>query len=224
MFCTAKQMYEMLIDNQITESVGNIKFDFLNVSVSIQEKSAIGDLFQEWFARWLETNNIEYRTPNNTQEFPDFLLDSTSNTQNLLEVKTFDYNRSANFDVANFEAYCRSIRTKAYRLDADYLIFAYLLENGQFKIKKLWRKKIWEITGNSEKYPIKCQIKQEAIYNIRPVSWYSSRAKFQPFNSRLEFVEALHQTLKQYSKTQMSSDDWLDAVSQNYLSYTGQRL
>lgn len=109
MFCTAAQIYELLIDHRITESVGNIKFDFLNISVKIKEKSAIGDLFQEWFAKWLEINAIEYRTPNNTQEFPDFWLDSVSNTNNLLEVKTFDYSRSANFDVANFEAYCHSI-------------------------------------------------------------------------------------------------------------------
>lgn len=137
MFCTAEQIYEMLINNGITGSFGNIKFNFLNVSVNIQEKSAIGDLFQEWFAQWLKINNISYRTSANTQEFPDFFLDPFSNNQNLLEVKTFDYARSANFDVANFEAYCRSLRTKAYRLDADYLIFAYLLVDGQFKIERL---------------------------------------------------------------------------------------
>lgn len=224
MFCTAEQIYEILIDNCITKSIGNIEFDFLDVSVNIQKKSAIGDLFQEWFAKWLEINNIQYRTPSNTQEFPDFFLDYTSNTQNLLEVKTFDYSRSANFDLANFEAYCHSLKTKAYRLDADYLIFAYLLVDAQFKVEKLWLKKIWQITGNSEKYPVKCQVKKEVIYNIRPVSWYSSKAKFKPFNNRLEFVEALHQTLKQYSKTQMTSNDWLDTVDQNYLFHTGQRL
>jgi hypothetical protein len=48
MFCNATQIYELLINNKITESMGNIKFDFLNVAVNIQEKSAIGDLFQEW--------------------------------------------------------------------------------------------------------------------------------------------------------------------------------
>lgn len=204
--------------------MGNIKFDFLSVVVNIQEKSAIGDLFQEWFAQWLKVNNINFRTSTNTQEFPDFFLDATSNQTNLLEVKTFDFSRSANFDVANFEAYCRSLKTKAYRLDADYLIFAYLLTNGQFKIEKLWLKKIWQITGNSEKYPVKCQTKQDAIYNIRPISWYSQRAKFQAFTTRLEFVEALQESLMQYSKTKIASNDWVEIVSQNYLSHTGQRL
>lgn len=224
MFCTAAQIYELLIDNNITESFGNIKFDFLDVSVNIREKSAIGDLFQEWFAQWLDINDIEYRTSANTQEFPDFFLHSISNTTNLLEVKTFDYSRSANFDVANLEAYCRSLRTKAYRLDADYLIFAYLLTDSQFKIEKVWSKKIWQITGNSDKYPVKCQVKQGAIYNIRPITWFSQRAKFKPFNSRLEFVEALNNTLKQYPKTKISNNEWLDTVCENYLFHTGQRL
>ena len=53
---------------------------------------------------------------------------------------------------------------------------------------------------------------------------YNQKAKFQPFNNRLEFVTALHQTLIQYSKTQMASNDWLNTVRQNYLSHTGQRL
>ena len=224
MFSTAAQIYELLINNKITESVGSIKFDFLDISVKIKERSAIGDLFQEWFAEWLEINGIDYRTPNNTQEFPDFWLDSQSNKNNLLEVKTFDFNRSANFDVANFEAYCHSIKTKAYRLNADYLIFAYRLENGNFKIEKVWLKKIWQITGNSEQYPIKCQIKKGSIYNIRPISWYSPRAKFKSFNNRLEFVEALHQTLMQYPKTQISSKNWLDTVHQNYLFHTKEKL
>ncbi|MCC0175712.1 NgoBV family restriction endonuclease [Waterburya agarophytonicola K14] len=83
---------------------------------------------------------------------------------------------------------------------------------------------MWEITGSSDKYPIKCQIKKDVVYNIRPISWYSSKAKFKPFINRLDFVEALYQTLMKYSKTQVSNENWLEQVEQNYLSYTGQRL
>ena len=224
MFLNGEQIYNLLIQNKITQSQGKINFEFLDVSVNIKEKSAIGDLFQEWLAQWMESNQIEYRTSANTQEFPDFFLDPQSNKQNLLEIKTFDFNRSANFDVANFEAYCYSITTKAYRLNADYLIFAYTLDKGNFRIEKLWCKKIWEITGNSDKYPVKCQTKKDVIYNIRPITWYSTRATFKPFNNRQEFVEALYKTLMQYPKTKNFSKDWLKQVRQNYLSHTGQRL
>lgn len=46
------------------------------------------------------------KTKQNTQEFPDFLVDETSEITGLLEIKAF-YS-SPNFDVANFEAYCDS--------------------------------------------------------------------------------------------------------------------
>lgn len=224
MFLNAEQIFNLLAQKKITESHGKINFNFLDVSVDIKDKSAIGDLFQEWFAKWMESNQIQYRISSNTQEFPDFFLDPQSNHQNLLEIKTFNSKASPAFDVANFEAYCHSIKTKAYRLDADYLIFAYTLDEGNFSIKKLWCKKIWEITGNSDKYPVRCQVKKDGIYNIRPVTWYSTKAKFEPFGNRRRFVEALHQTLMQYLKTKISSQNWLDVVEQNYLSYTGQKL
>jgi NgoBV restriction endonuclease len=172
----------------------------------------------------MKSKNIEFRTKENTQEFPDFLLDSQTNTNNLLEIKTFDFNRSANFDMSNFEDYCRSLKTQAYRLDADYLIFAYALKNGQFSIKNLWLKKIWEMAGSSERYPVKCQVKQDVIVNIRPVSWYSENAQFKPFQTRRDFVSALHKTLLAYAKTKNDSENWFQEVENNFFTYTKQRL
>lgn len=224
MFCNATDIYNLLIADDLTQSQGEIQFNFLDISIKINEKSAIGDLFQEWFAQWLRSKGIFFKMKPNTQEFPDFLLNPTSETLDLLEVKTFDFNRSANFDVANFEAYCRSLKTQSYRLDSDYFIFAYQLLNYQFQIRQVWLKKIWEITGSSERYPVKCQVKQEVIFNIRPISWYSTRSKFQAFKTRREFVEALAETLKQYPKTRLESEDWLHQVQKNYFDYTGQSL
>ncbi len=66
MFFTAGEIYRLLIERKITESTGNIQFNFLNVSVQIKEKSAIGDLFQEWLANWMKSECISYRTPSNT--------------------------------------------------------------------------------------------------------------------------------------------------------------
>ncbi|MGK7930107.1 MAG: NgoBV family restriction endonuclease [Microcystaceae cyanobacterium] len=221
---TPQEIYNRLIQDKITESQGEIVFDFLNISVKINEKSAIGDLFQEWLAAWMSSKNIYFRTKPNSQEFPDFLLNPNSDTTDLLEIKTFDSGAVANFDVANFEAYCRSLKTQAYRLDSNYLIFSYNLINYQFTIKQIWLKKVWEITGRSKDYPIKSQVKQKAIINIRPISWYSKRAKFSPFTSRREFVLALHKTLLQYSKTKDFSADWLQIVEDNYSEYTGKKL
>jgi len=203
----ANHIYNLLIQD-IANQEGEITFNFLNISVKINEKSAIGDLFQEWLTEWLRIKGIKFRTKTNTQEFPDFLLDN-SNTTGLLEVKTFNYNASANFDVANFRAYYRSLKIEAHRLDADYLIFAYELKDYKFKVRKIWLKKIWEITGGSAKYSVKCNVKQHEIANIRPVVWYSKSQKARkPFKSRFDFVEGLYDTLMKYPGTQNQSYDW----------------
>lgn len=219
MWISASQIYNILLSQNITQAQGNITFDFLDVETKINEKSAIGDLFQEWLSAWFQANKINYRTNFNTQEYPDFFLHPTSNTEQLLEIKTFDNNRSANFDIANFQAYCHSLKTNAYRLDTDYFIFAYELKNYQFKVKKMWLKKVWEIAGNSEQYPVKVQQKRAEIVNIRPISWYSTRARYRPFQSRREFVQALYQTLMSYYNTKNTSSNWFQEVENNYYSY-----
>ncbi|UKO99437.1 NgoBV family restriction endonuclease [Nostoc sp. UHCC 0870] len=220
----ANHIYKLLIQEQVIHSEGKIIFNFLNTSIEINDKSAFGYLFQEWLAEWMRQKEIKFRTTLNTQEFPDFLLEQDDNNIGLLEIKTFDYHASANFDVANFRAYCRSLKKQAYRLDADYLIFAYEFKNYRFKIQNIWLKKIWEITGKSDYYPVKCQVKQNEIVNIRPVLWYSLRAKYKPFNSRLLFVEALYQNLMQYKNTKDDSVDWLKEVKNNYLFHTGAQI
>ncbi|MEK7068973.1 MAG: NgoBV family restriction endonuclease, partial [Patescibacteria group bacterium] len=68
----------------------------------------------------MNVNKIYHRSHENSQMSPDFFL-SKSDETDLLEVKTFDYAESPNFDVANFDAYVRDLREKSFRLDADYL-------------------------------------------------------------------------------------------------------
>ena len=228
----ATQIYNLLIKDEITKQEGEIIVNFFNISVEINEKSAVGYIFEEWLAEWMRQKNINFSTKQNTQEFPDFLIDKNSNTTGLLEIKSF-YS-SANFDVANFEAYCDSLTTQSYRLDADYLIFAYDMQKYKFKVKEVWIKKIWEITGKSKKYPVKCQLKRNSLYSIRPIQWYSKKAKYRPFNSRFDFVEALYNTLKIATRKTEESyewlhkvggcDGWLQKVKDNYLLHTGEEL
>jgi type II restriction enzyme len=118
--------------------------------------------------------------------------------QHLLEVKTFDDNANPAFDLANFDAYCLSVSQMPFRADADYLIFSYKLNNGVLSIKQIWLKKIWEITRPSQEWALNVQNKKGIIYNIRPATWYSERARFSTFNSKQEFIEALFQTQEKY--------------------------
>lgn len=227
MYCNSNQIYQKLINAGIKTSTGNITIHYLNVSANVNNKDAVGDLLQEWLGEWFKANQINFRLTNNTQIFPDFLLHPTSNQLDLLEVKTFNYDADPAFDVANFESYCKSLETDAYRLDADYLIFGYQLINYQLEVKEVWLKKIWQITGSSSRFPVCCQVKKDVIYNIRPAKWYTKSNRIfnsRNFKSRRDFVNALHQTLLQYPKTKTQSLNWFQTVEDNYLKHTGQLL
>ncbi len=222
---SAGEIYNLLLEDKITNQTGEFRIDFAGINTKVSQKSGVGDLFQEWFSAWLDSKNIWYRTKSNTQEFPDFLLDE-SDQENLLEVKVFNNDASPNFDVANFLAYINSLTTNAYRLDAKYLIFGYTLNNnGDFQIKNIWLKEIEEITGKSQRYPIKCQVKSDVIVNIRPITWFSQRGQ-NPFHSKREFVNALKQTINQYNHTKdlEKYKRWFSQVKKKYYEQTGKEL
>ena len=217
---TPQQIYNLLKEQKLTEAVGGIKFELMDISIDVNDKSTIGYLFQEWLARWFNENDIDFRVKQNTQAFPDFLLDPNDDSKGLLEVKVFDADAGPNFDVANFQAYCRSLKTHSYRVDADYLIFSYTLHDAKLQIVDFWLKKIWEITGPSGSYEIKTQNKQGMIYNIRPIIWESDRSKFKAFGTKEKFLEALQNTLTKYPQTASESAEWLIDVNKNYETLT----
>ena len=157
----------------------------------------------------------------NTQEFPDFYL-SDSNQDNLLEIKSFDYKASPNFDIANFDTYVRSLLVNPKKLDAHYLVFGYSLEDGKIKIEGLWLKRIWELSTNSSSWDLKLQVKQGTIYNIRPVNFISTRVNIaQPFNTKLDFLEAIQKVLNSYDKTKGLQENWLITFKEKYQEATG---
>ncbi len=224
MYVTAQDIHDKLLEAGIHQQIGEARVEFMDVDVRMRDRSAIGNLLQEWLGNWLSEQEIHFRVKANTQEFPDFLLDENRNDIHLLEIKSFDWQRSANFDIANFDAYRRSLLTTAYRLDADYLIFAYQLDaEGYLTIPRMWLKKIWQIAGASGRYPLKCQVKQNIIHNIRPVTWYSSYSTYPTFESRAEFISALHQTIGLYVSV-TEADEWLQIVKSKYIEQVGHPL
>jgi hypothetical protein len=140
----------------------------------------------------------------------------------ILEIKSFDFNASPNFDIANFETYVRSLLQSPKKLDANYLIFGYSLIGGKIKIEGLWLKKIWELSTNSKDWALKIQQKQGTIYNIRPVNFISIRANIaQPFATKQDFLIAIQSVLDQYKKTRGTHTNWLNNFVQKYYSVTG---
>lgn len=218
----AVSLYQLLKNNGIVGAEGTIKLELLGTEVNVNDKSATGNLIQEWLGEWMTLNGIYHRENSNTQLFPDFYL-SESNQMDLLEIKAFDYVKSPNFDVAQFDAYVRDLRTKAYKLDADYIILGYSLSHGIIKINDIWLKKIWEITCPSTEYAIRTNVKQQKIHNIRPYNFKSMSKGAQPFNTRMAFVTAIKDTLAKY-KDRTYAEDWFEEVVSGYAEFAKTQL
>jgi hypothetical protein len=225
---TAEQLYKRLVtDNKLIGKKGKITFKLMDISLEVDTKDTVGNLVQEWIKAWMIKEKIEFSDPPNTQDFPDFLLDSSDNKKGLLEIKCFDYDASPNFDIAAFLAYRRSLVQYPYRLDSDYLIIGYAMVGTDIIIKDVWLKKVWEICGPSEKWDLRCNVKQGEPTNIRPIKWYNNqRTKFKPFATAKEFVEAFDGTQRQWSRTSRDSETstWLRNVVNGYKKSTGKDL
>jgi NgoBV restriction endonuclease len=222
---TANELYDKLIHEYgIIGEKGEIKFTLKDLTISVKTKDTVGNLLQEWLKAWFLKMKIDFEENVNTQKFPDFYLDKLDKTNSLLEVKSFDWNRGPGFDLANFDSYCKSLLTDAYRLDSDYLILAYQMNDGVISIKEVWLRKIWELSSPSGTFPVKVQEKKNIIYNLRPCTWYSKRSTYKPFNSKEDFLSALNNTRYQYPPTRPDNAHWLKKVLKNYKDYTGIEL
>lgn len=219
----AVQLYEILKKLNLANKSGNITFNLAGISVVIDTTDTVGITLQAWLKQFLINSDIYFSEPHNTQEFPDFYLNPNAPKKNMLEIKAFNYDRTPAFDIANFESYCSSVKEKVFRLDADYLIFGYRMDNsGNITITKIWLKKIWEIAGTSARYPLKTQVKRDMIYNIRPNTDFKLGRKG-PFNSKDDFLKAIYDTLIDYKGLQFA-DEWKQVLARNYSTYYDTQL
>lgn len=217
---SAQILFEKLHSAGIIGAVGETYFELHGLKTQVRDTSIVGNVIQEWLKLFMKENNIAFRLKKNSQEFPDFLMHSSRDDVGLLEVKCFK--KSPNFDVANFSAYCRSLLSNPYRLDSDYIILEYKDKpNGSIVINNVWLKKIWEISSGSERAKIKAQWKQGVPVNIRPATFYSSKTKYKPFETRKEFVLALKSVVDVNPNMNHIQKDWYGKVSALYRTQTG---
>lgn len=222
---TASELYDKIVnDYKLVGEKGYIEFSLKELSISVETRDSVGSLLQQWLKAWMEEQHIEFDWNPNTQSFPDFFLDVANKKKGLLEVKCFDLQRGPGFDLANFDSYCNSLLKCAYRIDSDYLVIGYKMDGSEITIGNIWLKKIWELSCPSGTYPVKVQEKKNVIYNLRPGTWYSNRAKFSPFPSIEEFLSALNETRYRYPQTRHLNAHWLNKVIQNYNEHTGVKL
>ena len=107
--------------------VGGTHFRLGDISLDIEGRDGIGGLIQEWFGHWAQNQGYNVVKEDASQEFPDFYIGLN---QDYLEIKSFNYDASPAFDIANFESYCNSLSINPHKLNADYLIFGYSIQNG----------------------------------------------------------------------------------------------
>lgn len=207
----ANKIYKELM-KQLPSFNGGTSFKIGDIEIAVQGKDGLGGLIEEWFGVWAKTNRFNITDPKKngrSQEFPDYYI---GDDKSFLEIKSFDSTAGANFDLANFDSYCKSISELPQRTDADYLIFSYKLNNAKLSIENIWIKKIWQITCPSARYPLKTQVKRDVIYNIRPSSWYAQNPQFKSFSTKKEFITALFETQQEY-KGYNYLNDYLQKIS-----------
>jgi NgoBV restriction endonuclease len=221
---TANEIYDLLLNEfKIKEQIGSVEIILGGISAKYKGKDTLGDLLQEWLGEWLKQKNFYFRQPANTQAFPDFFLTESRNSE-FLELKTFNADASPAFDIANFDSYCTSLLTIPERIDADYLILSYKMIDGQLSIDNIWLKKVWEITSPSGQAPVKMQVKRKQIYNLRPCTWYSKKLSYQPFENKIDFLNAIAATFDLYPQCDKYKNNWLENVNQKYFENTGTKL
>jgi len=222
-YTDANGIVELLEKSKIYDAVGQITMNLNNTSVVIKQNDTVGTILQEWLCKFLEEKDIYFR-PAVGQSFPDFYLGKGDET-NLCEMKTFLDHKSPGFDIANFLSYVKSIAEHPYRLDSDYIIFGYdSSDEGELSIKNIWCKKVWEITGPANDYPLKCQRKNGQIVNIRPINWKSKRTRIKPFSCKEEFIAALYKTHLNYHNQTKITNAWLKQITEGYLEHNGENL
>ncbi|HAT77050.1 MAG TPA: restriction endonuclease [Flavobacterium sp.] len=210
------QAIEKLLNQQnIKGQQGRISFDLAGIKFPVVSKDIIGGILQEWFEEWMKVNNISFTKPVNPQEPPDFYL---SNNEHL-EIKSFNHDANPAFDLANFDAYTRSLIAEPTRLDSEHLIFGYRANLKTVEIVNFWVKKIWEMTGKSDKNCLNLQVKQGVPTNIRPKDW---RGRGATFSCRRDFVLALDDALNKFYPNRYQN--WFTQVETEYKRKTGNFL
>jgi type II restriction enzyme len=214
---------KLLSEDNILSKNGQIKFSLSDVDIIVKQKDVVGNIIQEWLHGWLKTKGIDFSLCSNPQMPPDFFLNPTDKTQDLLEVKAFYYKASPCFDIADFKMYSDEIVKKPYVLDTDYLVFGYdMSHEGIVTIKKIWLQKVWEMIRPMAKWPLNLQIKKNVVHKIRPGKWYSSRSrKFKFFASKEDFVAAVEETVYKNKDTRDNAADWKDRFLASYEHFYG---
>ena len=225
-----------LKSDQIFPTKIDLTCSIKGLTFSINNRDIMGGVIQEWFYQYLDTKGIKWNSPETSQSYPDVILSDG----HYLEIKSFHYEGSLAFDIANFKSLIDNLTTNAKRLDSDYIIYAYSVENSgeteKYFLQKYWIKKIWEmtripiITKKKTQSPfISAQVKQGTMTNLRPYRF--DKNPQEAIKGKKVFLQQLKKTIDHFSvqlikpKTKFkNSNEWFDLVTKCYERQTGRVL
>lgn len=216
MATSAKEIYRMLQnDFEFVNASGVIKFNLKDYPINVEQNNVVGNILEEWLAKWMiNENNLPVKY-NKKQSSPDFWINPDESDTEWMEVKSFT--NSPNFDIGNFRGYINEIIQKPYKLNSDYLLIKYRMEEGgTVVIEDFWLKKVWEISSPMGTWPIKVQYRNKMIVNMRPATWYSPDIEYPTFKSIEHFLAALEQTIYKYHDTNSLAEHWLPNLLESY--------
>lgn len=226
---TAQQVYEKLIQSGIKSTVGQITFKMCDLEVAVTTSDAVGSVMENWVKQWLENNNVAFDPNPDTQKKPDLYLNPADHKHGLVEIKAFNGSRSPAFDIADFVGFSNELIERPYLLEIECLVFAYVMnvQSGEIKIKDIWLRYIWELANSSKIWPLHVQGSGDKaqIKKIRPGNWFSKKAKYKTFESKLDFLSAYEQTLYEFGGTRTGrASNWRHDFINSYKNYYGEEL
>ena len=224
---TARELYKILILNyRIKNLTGSINFQLGNISVGVKRRDIMGEVIQNWVCEWLEQSRIDFIKNPLPQKPPDIYLNPRNLRSNWLEIKAFNRDETPRFSIATFNFFVEDLIRRPWHLDADYLIFGYVLddETGDLIIKDLWLKKIWEITKPMFNWPLTVKIKNGILREIRPCTWYAYKTHTKVFESLEDFLAAFEATIYQNPGTRSKARSWREKFLKSYRKHYGREI
>jgi hypothetical protein len=195
---------------------GTINITFANRNHVYTGNDVIGNCLQEWLPEWFKYLGVHIYPGGGTQAFPDFTAEFNKISYDI-EVKAWNITAAPAFDLANFQSFIESTYKSPAKINANYFILGYMPAHDGFAqgftVKKVFLKKIWEITGKSQKYPISIQVKRGNPYALRPINFYKNPSK--SFGNKEAFLKAIKETSYMFPNSELpcTSDQWYTRVT-----------
>ncbi len=225
-FITAKELYKLLVlDYKIKFQEGCFDFRLGDVSVAVRRKDVVGDVIQKWLEEWLKRSRIDFLANPVIQMPPDIYLNKENLKKDWLEIKAFNHEDSPRFSIATFKFFAQDLIERPWHIDADYLIFGYVInEAGILRIKDLWLKKVWQITKIMSQWPLTVKVTQGTVSEIRPCNWYTRRTKTKVFECKEDFLSAFEETLYKNPATNLFAKEWKRKFYKSYKKHYGKEI